>query len=189
MCRYRYYYFSSCRHQQTVLFDYCSDALSVQQAQCAMSEMTTEGKHDPQHKISDDAGRAGGIMIGAEEGAPNGDNTDLPSLCSTAETRSSHSNRSSFDTGSVSIITEHCVDCSSLRTEQPSYPSPSADSSHSMAGLPLFGDTFRHWMSGGAATPPKQNVSDAKVHTSMSNKRSIEAVSFSDLIPLITHES
>lgn len=176
MCRYRYYYFGTCGHQQTVLFDFCPNAPSLQEASCESDAAATvdQGKKDV-HRSCEQTGSAKG---GAGEGACAVDNTGIPSLCSTTITHSVHSTNSSFDTGSASITVEPCVDCSSLPADHPSHSSPSAASSHNMAGLPLFGGTFRHWMYGGTNTAPKQSTADAKVHMSMSNKSSVEAVSF-----------
>lgn len=84
------------------------------------------------------------------EGTIQNETTDLPSLCSTMSTHSSPSIDSSTDRGSGSIIDEPDIDRSSISAEQPHYLQEVA-TSHNMAGLPLFGNTFRQWMSGGNA--------------------------------------
>ena len=46
-----------------------------------------------------------------------------------------------------------------------------------MAGLPLFGGTFRHWMGSATATAPKQSNVDSRGHVFVSSRRSVDAVS------------
>ena len=170
MCRYRYYYYATCRHQEIILFDFCADAQSLPDMHCASDTLAT--MNTPEHDM-------GGAMLESEEGGSTEENSDdLPSICSTTFTHTSRSAGSSFDTGSTSITAEPSFDCSSLEpADHLSHSSVAA--SHEMASLPIFGGTFRHWMAGAPTTAPKQSNVDSKGHVFMSSKRSVEAVSIS----------
>ena len=175
MCRYRYCYFATCRHQQTVLFDFCPNARRIAPATAALSALTVIPEEESSSRSS--SSNAGGTRA---EGTST-EQDDLPSLCSDTNTYTSHTTATSLDTGSASITAEPCLDCCAS-LPQADHPSPHsspapAEPSHDMAGLPLFGGTFRHWMSGSSATAPKQSDVDSKGHVFMSTKRSGEAVS------------
>lgn len=188
MCRYRYYYFAGCRHQQTVLIDYCADAQPIQgkektpwtvhsHAPAPMTAGEVEGARE--------GGKGGAERIleeGMAEERSNGD--DLPSLCSSIFT---HSPGSSFDTGSASITAEPDIHYSSPSSSlhQAEHPSSShssdparrPSSSRDMDGLPLWSGGFRHWMTGSTGTAPRSNIVDSRGHVSLSNKNTGEAVS------------
>jgi len=119
------------------------------------------------------------------EGTIQQEDADLPSLCSTMSTHSSPSIDSSTDRGSGSIIDEPDIDRSSSSEEQPQYLQEVAVS-HDMAGLPLFGSTFRQWMSGGNAitTFPKHIGAGCDDRDSIDNKGSMKAVRRCQFCPM-----
>jgi len=114
------------------------------------------------------------------EGTIREDTADLPSLCSTISTHSSPSIDFSTDRGSGSIIDEPDIDRSSISAEQPHYLQEVA-ASHDMAGLPLFGSTFRQWMSGGntVTTFPKHVGAGSDDRGPIDRKGSMKAVRIS----------
>ena len=128
-----------------------------------------EGKEDAHVDQRDEAG------METKESAH--DSVDLPAFTNSFQ-EPPHSPGSPLDTGSVSITAEHYVDSSSLQADHVQHSSPSraasASSAFDMDGFPLFGNTFRHWMSSGTAS--KQGDIDPSVHMSVSQKFSVEAV-------------
>ena len=167
MCRYRYYYFAACRHQELVLFDFCADAQCLQKVDC--SSYTPAAARE---RVS--------ARVNVREGGFTEENSDdLPFVCSTTLTQTSHSAGSSFDTGSTSITAESSYYSSSLHpADHLSHSSSTSTApSHDMAALPLFGGTFRHWMGSTTATAPKQSNIDSRGHVFVSSKRSVDAVS------------
>ena len=168
MCRYRYYYFAKCRHQETVLFDFCEKA---QEVTAGLATLT----------VHDNDNIMGGALVAGEESVTAENNSeDLPSLCSTVRTCSStHSSGSLSDTGLVSITAEPGLDCSSLRradrtSHSSSIPEPA---SYGMAGLPLWSGTFRNWMTGGSNAAPREPSVDSDEQLHLKHRQSIEAVS------------
>ena len=169
MCRYRYHYYATCRHHELVLFDFCDKAHSVDAA-----------TKDAQHRASNNAYAAEGTTAEAREGSSFDVNSDdLPSIFSADSTFESQSSYPSEEQGSVSITAEPNYDCTSIPSTDLSHSSPlTRSASHDMAGLPLFGNTFRSWMGGPTATSPKQTNVDSYGPVFVSSKRSAEAVSF-----------
>ena len=175
MCRYRNYYYGTCRHQQTVLFDFCANAQDI-------SDMSCTTDTDTLATIEENAAdhEAGGAMSEAGEARSTGDNSDdLPSVCSSTFTQATNSAGSSLDTRSASITAVPYPYFSSLYTAHPlSHSSVSSpDASHDMAGLPLFGGTFRQWMTGVTTTVPKRSNDNVKAHLPVSTERPVQPVS------------
>lgn len=179
MCRYQYYYYCACRHCELLLFDYCDQAHDVAPADSGSPGAGTEadGKSDddPATDPKDEEG-----------GSSDRDDTASPSIFSSPSPHQQHHHKdSSVADGSVSITAEPDYDCASLPSQHlsPSSP-PSTTASLDMAGLPLFGHTFRSWMGGSSVTSPKQTNVESQGHVLKSGKRSIEAVSVSRPVTL-----
>lgn len=173
MCRYHYHYYAACRHQETVLFDFCANAKSLPGVSCASDTLAAP-------KTSK-RGRGGARPESGEgEGSFADVNTDaLPAACSNVIAHPYTSARSSFETGSLSITAGSSIVGSSLLSADPLlHSSPTlAATPHEMAGLPLFSGTLRHWIGSGNGTVPKQSNVDVLGHVSMTSKRPTETVS------------
>lgn len=165
MCRYRYYYHASCQHHELVLFDFCNRAQIALAAPTAADDVRSDGD-------------SGGMATRSREGASPDVNTDeLPSIFSAHSTHESQSSDPSIDQGPASITAEPDRDCASLLPPDLSYSSLATSTlPYDMAGLPLFGHTFRSWMGGATATSPKQTTVDTQGHVFLSNRRSVETV-------------
>ena len=150
MCKHQYSYFATCRHQQSVLFEFCEHARSIATA--------PEGTSTAPLAAAKGSGYGGSrdVVEGqADESVESALAVDTVSrLCSTF-TSSSQSAGSSFHigSGSVSVTADPSYFASSLPDYQSSH-SFSASASHDMAGLPLFAGTLWHRMAGAQA--PKQ---------------------------------
>jgi hypothetical protein len=164
MCRYRYYYFAECQHNELALFHFCDKAQSaVDAAAAAAEDVRSDG----------DSGGGGAATRSREGTSPDVNTDDLPSIFSA---HSIHESQSS----EPSITAEPDHDCASLPPPQFSHSSPTTSTlPYDMAGLPLFGHTFRSWMGGTTATSPRQTNVDSQGHVFLSNRGSVEAVSLS----------
>ena len=170
MCRYRYYYYAQCQHHELALFDFCDKAQSAVDVAAAVDDVRSDG----------DSGCDGAATRSREGTSPDVNTDDLPSIFSAHSTHESQSSEPSVEQGSVSITAEPDHDCASLPPPHLSHSSPTTSTLlHDMAGLPLFGHTFRSWMGGTTATSPKQTNVDSQGHVFLSNRGSIEAVSLS----------
>lgn len=158
MCRYRYYYFLGCRHQQTVLLEFCENAQAIDgQQECAHVQRDAQDLGGGRlEAISEE--RASPAAASEESVTATDNKDDLSSMCSTTLVgSSSHSPKSTPDIGSTSTSVEPCLDCISLQPEHSSHFQPSVPeaSPADMAGLPkLF--NFQQWMAGGSVSTPKE---------------------------------
>lgn len=172
MCRYRYYYFAHCRHQQTVLLEFCTDAQDLPTSDTSASsdvDMCSDGAG----KWYFDQGRANA----ATERAPVEDNNDdLHSLCSTTSAhQTSFSSGDSLDTELLLGTAESSIEYSSFLADHSSHSSCSSPESPlptSMAGLPLFAGTFKSWMSG-AQSSMSMHAATSKMHASENNHHAL----------------
>ncbi len=175
MCCYRYYYFGTCRHQQTVLLSLCPNALPMDKNKIdALEPPSTDEQQQERRRTEQEP--ANGQEHVTEEASSNG-STDLSSLQSTTSPHFSHSTKSSIDTGLASATTQLDLGCSSLQPDHPLHSSPTTASSHNMAGLPLFGQTFHQWMSGTSVTETTPSTVNAAGNVFMTNKASHSPVS------------
>lgn len=183
MCRYRYYYFGTCQHHETILFDFCANALPLQDDEYCTSAPPSTGNKGKAEEARGSFEAAETEEEEVQEGASAQDNTDLPSLSSTKFTSPSSSINSSFVTGSAYITAEPCVDCSPLLADHSSLSSTRSASSPNMAGLPLFGSAFRRWMDSGTTGAAEQATHPAKY--CMSDQSSMNMVRFICVIPVM----
>ena len=168
MCRYRSYYYAACCHHELVLFDFCDRARRAQAATTTAEDVRSDG----------DNGLA--ATCSREGASPDVNTDDLPSIFSAHSTHESQSSDPSIEHGSASITAEPDHDWTSLLPPDLSYSSSATSTlPYDMAGLPLFGHTFRSWMGSSTATSPKQTNVDSQGHVYLSNRRSVEAVSSS----------
>jgi len=133
MCRYRYLYFSLCRHQQLILYDFCDKAKRVKPA------LASEGKGKSKEAVCDKSERA-------EWQGPQQQNHAVSSSHSALQ-------QQTYATSSRDIPSTASI------TEQPQKQSIQSSSSElqearvwgggdSMAGLRPF-DNFRNLLTGG----------------------------------------
>lgn len=150
MCRYRYYYFLGCRHQQTVLFDFCDHAQIAPAARAVEYEASASSGHPPSSKY-----------MSVKEGARNEEEgkVTFPAESLTSSASSHEHPQSLISSCTSSVVAEPGSDCASLLfTESSRHSSSSAadTSSHDMAGLQLFG--FRQWMAGGSVPSTSEDT-------------------------------
>lgn len=158
MCQYRYYYFGTCGHQQTILFDFCSDAHALDRPAGSSEEapaISKIGKHD----VCSNGGQAAGTKHGKVEGTSARYREEMLSVSPKTLTPSTHAD----------IV-------SSLQAAHSTHPSESTTASHDMAGLPLFSGTFRHWMSGTSSKVP-ESASSTQGQVPIGSSDSVTAVS------------
>ena len=164
MCFYRYYFFLSCRHQETVLFDFCRNARPLADVS---KDTLVPGKcgyvggeqGQPESTLAEEDGQVGVANGEGTDGMHNID--DPPSMRSAAVNISSQQRIPSIDIGSRSIIAEPGIDYAySQSAEHTNQYSALVDEelSHHMAGLPLPLFGFRQWMTGGSVTPPSHHA-------------------------------
>ncbi|CAK1356751.1 hypothetical protein CB0940_12034 [Cercospora beticola] len=112
MCQYRYYYYAGCRHQRTVLVNYCANATPVatarlpQQSQHPPRPPSTAGNSDP---FDDDEGSASSIPDLTS-------NSTAPSSSPTTTTSDSHTSHRQY---TLPSIFEPTSDVASLHLQRP----------------------------------------------------------------------
>ncbi|PPJ53939.1 hypothetical protein CBER1_05840 [Cercospora berteroae] len=112
MCQYRYYYYAGCRHQRTVLVNYCANATPTasarlpQQSQHPPRPPSTAGNSDP---FDDDEGSASSIPDLTS-------NSTAPSSSPTTTTSDSHTSHRQY---TLPSIFEPASDVASLHLHRP----------------------------------------------------------------------
>lgn len=165
MCKYRYYYYAGCRHQETVLHDYCDKATSAPASSSAhtISPATTL---PPSHA------QAGGAHEDQDATPRARSPANVPSPSPTMSTSSSshHTTASNVSIGSsaptsFASSTGDTPDTSSIQFEEP-HRRHSEPSECNMASLPPFvRDNLRQFFSGGQiTTPPTGTFGDRHVN-------------------------
>ena len=172
MCQYRYYFYGECRHQETVLFNYCENARprpSTKLVPLADRICHHVGEEDASdgYNTSTNRGRDNGKGEGPLR-EPNG-TRHLPTSTSfslSEPAARNHTSSSTLDQGSASITTEPgpSLNPSSL-PQHCSHSSPSSvptitPTAHNMDGLPLLGSTIRYWMPGTTMNKASDNQPD-----------------------------
>lgn len=148
MCKYRCYYYAGCRHQETILHDYCDKATS---APASSSAHTIP----PAATSSPSNTHTGGANEDWDATPRPSSPADITSRSPTMSTSSSHHTTASTASigssapTSFASTTEDRSDTASIQLESPvrRHSEPAAAE---MAGLPPFvRDNLKHFFSGG----------------------------------------
>ncbi|KAK6390239.1 hypothetical protein LTR65_005839 [Meristemomyces frigidus] len=187
MCQYRYYCYATCRHQQTVLSNFCDKATPLPAvdkdkgagapALEAPTQAHTEAFKKPrvQPWRNNKASKKNKAAKAKKAQLPQGKSTAAAAAASSPRRepsrpylpRVNQHSPSSPSIGSASITEEPDLHASSSSlpqqnpTQQHPPPAVAADD---MAGLRPFGQTFRHWIGSGPVPQASLNTDYSGIH-------------------------
>lgn len=147
MCRYRYYYYSTCRHQKTTLFEYCDRA---------ERSTSTSAKSLPAD-----------VLLGMEGSTQQpGDCAGQPRIDAPPQASSGlHSSTNIAYTGSASITQEPLLKTSSSLPNQ-LHRNHSSQAPHKMAEPPL---AWQQWVVGGGKKSSAPDAASLRVRDFVPN--------------------
>lgn len=160
MCQYRHYYFPCCKHQQTVLVNYCDAATPVQRnpAPRGADNVDACAGGECGEVLGQDQGQQSSRKQqqqhdGKTEGSTRSEGTTThPSVLASTSTTSSPT---AFDLAAVAEEPILPISTSIPRQQTRSHSSPATI----VMALPPFNNPFRQWMSGGSTKQSSHSTS------------------------------
>ncbi len=167
MCRYRYCYFGACRHQKTILYDFCENAQPVTGKPCsdvAAIEAPAQVQDGEERTAPARCEERRVVAMSRQQSTVTDCTTHSsePASPSTTATTLIASSQTSFEETNAFTSALSAIDCTSSldagHSSRHSSPASASIATRDMAGLPIPNWDFRQWMSGSTRSAAKDDA-------------------------------